>query len=113
MPHITYSPTPEEVMAALKEQLEKSDFMMLVAVTDTDDPGWRGGDHINFFLNLTPKGWILEGSNGSKYKLSIKQIEPKEKKAKEPKEEVEEEINIPGLESAPEAPPANVTPPAP
>jgi hypothetical protein len=64
---IIYNPTADEVMVALKEQLEKSDFMMGVGVTDTEDPNWRGGDHINFFLKNTGKGWILEGSNGVNY----------------------------------------------
>jgi hypothetical protein len=80
MPNVTYMPTPDEVMKSLKEHIEKSDFMMLVAVTDPNDPEWRGGDHINFSLSNTPKGWILQGSNGQKIKLTAKQIEPKEKK---------------------------------
>ena len=79
---IVYTPTADEVMAAMKEQLEKSDFMMGVAVTDTDDPNWRGGDHINFFLNNTAKGWMLEGSNGLKYKLTIKEVVDKKKEPK-------------------------------
>ena len=82
---IVYTPTDDEVMIALKEQLEKSDFMMQVGVTDTEDPNWRGGDHINFFLKGSPKGWVLEGSNGLKYKLTIKEVVEKKK---EPKPEV-------------------------
>jgi len=80
MPLTIYTPTADEVLASLAEHVNKNPMMMLVAVTDSEDPNWRGGDHINFSMTNSGKGWVLEGSNGKKYKVAIKEIAEKVKK---------------------------------
>ena len=103
MPLTVYTPTVDEVIASLAEHLKTNPLLMLVAVTDSDDPSWRGGDHINFNITNTAKGWIMEGSNGMKIKLSGKEIVAKAKK-EVPAEAVPE---VPAPEVTPETPPAN------
>lgn len=102
-----YTPTVDEIMAALGQHLAEHEFLMLVAITDDADPNWRGGDHINFRVAGTEKGgWILEGSNGQKVKLTGKLIEPKKKKT--------EPIEPPTpTEAPPPTPTAEPTPPTP
>jgi hypothetical protein len=105
MPLNVYTPNVDEVIAELARHLSNNPLMMLVAVTDTDDPAWRGGDHINFVLNATPKGWFLEGSNGMKIKISGKEVVAKAKKTE--KTEADE---APPITEAPRSEPAQPTP---
>lgn len=77
-----YTPTADEVLNALANQLNQQSLMMEVAITDSEDPNWHDETHINFTLNHDGKGWVLNGSNGMKIKLSGKLVEPKVKKEK-------------------------------
>lgn len=102
-----YTPTAEEVEVALAEHINKNPMMMLVAVTDSEDPNWRGGDHVNFSMMNNGKAWILEGSNGKKYKMALKEIvekPKKEKKVEAPAEPVAEPVTPEATEVIPNEP---------